>query len=160
MLSLSTSPRFCRVRSIEAFRFLFLTSLVERSSELSFVLLFLADVVTPFQMHAASAKAGIDVMTNTMGVEWAEYGIRTIGLAPGGIAGTVGGPGGRVFGNNENKVDFRTELLNNCRMVKQHTLMTLSVQPDHSDWSFRRALPRLEPRKRQMLTLMKVHPRI
>jgi peroxisomal 2,4-dienoyl-CoA reductase len=64
---------------------------------------FLQDMVTPFQMHAASAKAGIDVMTNTMGVEWAEYGIRTIGLAPGGIAGTVGGPGGRVFGNNENK---------------------------------------------------------
>ena len=26
-----------------------------------------------------------------------------MGLAPGGIAGTVGGPGGRVFGNNENK---------------------------------------------------------
>ena len=46
----------------------------------------------------ASAKAGIDVMTNTLGVEWAEYGIRTVGLAPGGIAGTVGGPGGRVFG--------------------------------------------------------------
>ena len=37
-------------------------------------------------------------MTNTLGVEWAEYGIRTVGLAPGGIAGTVGGPGGRVFG--------------------------------------------------------------
>ena len=31
------------------------------------------------------------------------YGIRAIGLAPGGIKGTVGGPGGRVFGNNENK---------------------------------------------------------
>jgi 2,4-dienoyl-CoA reductase [(3E)-enoyl-CoA-producing], peroxisomal len=64
---------------------------------------FLQDMCTPFQLHAASAKAGIDVMTNTLGVEWAEYGIRTVGLAPGGIAGTVGGPGGRVFGNNENK---------------------------------------------------------
>ena len=42
-------------------------------------------------------------MTNQMGCEWGEYGIRCIGLAPGGIAGTVGGPGGRVFGNNENK---------------------------------------------------------
>jgi len=63
----------------------------------------LQDIVTPFQAHAASAKAGIDVMTNQLGVEWAEYGIRTIGLAPGGIAGTVGGPDGRVFGNNENK---------------------------------------------------------
>eukprot|EP00943_MAST-04B_sp_MAST-4B-sp1_P002469 g2469.t1 len=63
----------------------------------------LQDYATPFQTHAAAAKAGIDVLTNTLGVEWAEYGIRTIGLAPGGIAGTVGGPGGRVFGNDENK---------------------------------------------------------
>lgn len=63
----------------------------------------LQDTATPFQIHAASAKAGIDVMTNTLGVEWGEYNIRTVGLAPGGIAGTVGGPGGRVFGNDENK---------------------------------------------------------
>jgi len=58
----------------------------------------LQDQATPFQAHAASAKAGIDVLTNTLGVEWAEYGIRTVGLAPGGISGTVGGPTGRVFG--------------------------------------------------------------
>jgi len=58
----------------------------------------LQDHATPFQAHAASAKAGIDVLTNTLGVEWAEYGIRTIGLAPGAISGTVGGPTGRVFG--------------------------------------------------------------
>jgi len=58
----------------------------------------LQDHATPFQAHAASAKAGIDVLTNTLGVEWAEYGVRTIGLAPGGISGTVGGPSGRVFG--------------------------------------------------------------
>ena len=43
------------------------------------------------------------MLTNQFGVEWGEYGIRAISLAPGGIAGTVGGPGGRVFGNNENK---------------------------------------------------------
>ena len=60
------------------------------------------DSATPFQAHAASAKAGIDVLTNTLGVEWGEYGIRTIGLAPGGIAGTVGGPGGRVFSTDRN----------------------------------------------------------
>merc|ERR1719247_2024197 len=64
---------------------------------------YLQDFASPFQAHAASAKAGIDVLTNTLGVEWAQYGIRTVGLAPGGIAGTVGGPDGRVFGNNENK---------------------------------------------------------
>jgi 2,4-dienoyl-CoA reductase [(3E)-enoyl-CoA-producing], peroxisomal len=58
----------------------------------------LQDMATPFQFHAASAKAGIDVLTNTIGTEWAEYGIRCVGLAPGGISGTVGGPDGRVFG--------------------------------------------------------------
>lgn len=48
---------------------------------------------TPFQFHAAAAKAGIDVLTNTLGVEWAQYGIRCVGIAPGPISGTVGGPG-------------------------------------------------------------------
>eukprot|EP00755_Sulcionema_specki_P005495 Sspe_Gene.32917::Locus_16113_Transcript_1_1_Confidence_1.000_Length_1948::g.32917::m.32917/K13237/DECR2; peroxisomal 2,4-dienoyl-CoA reductase len=52
----------------------------------------------PFQGHAAAAKAAIDVLTNTMGVEWADYGIRAVGIAPGPISGTEGGPTGRVFG--------------------------------------------------------------
>ena len=55
--------------------------------------------VTPFQMHASAAKAAIDVMTRSLGVEWgAEHGIRCVGIAPGPIEGTVGGPTGRVFG--------------------------------------------------------------
>jgi peroxisomal 2,4-dienoyl-CoA reductase len=52
----------------------------------------------PFQTHAAAAKAAIDVMTNNMGVEWGDYGIRAISIAPGPINNTVGGPSGRVFG--------------------------------------------------------------
>jgi peroxisomal 2,4-dienoyl-CoA reductase len=52
----------------------------------------------PFQMHAAAAKAGIDVVTNVLGVEWAEDDIRVVGIAPGPIAKTEGGPTGRVFG--------------------------------------------------------------
>jgi peroxisomal 2,4-dienoyl-CoA reductase len=53
----------------------------------------------PFQMHAAAAKASIDVMTNSIGVEWAaEHGVRAVSVAPGPIEGTVGGPTGRVFG--------------------------------------------------------------
>jgi len=52
----------------------------------------------PFQLHAASAKAGIDSLTRTLGIEWAEHGIRAVGIAPGPIAGTEGGPTGRVFG--------------------------------------------------------------
>lgn len=57
---------------------------------------------TPFQMHASAAKAGIDVLTNNIGVEWGEYGIRCVGIAPGPIEGTVGGPTGRVFGQKNN----------------------------------------------------------
>ena len=36
---------------------------------------------------------GIDVLTQTLAVEWGEYGIRVVGIAPGPIEGTVGGPG-------------------------------------------------------------------
>jgi len=53
----------------------------------------------PFQVHAASAKAGVDVVTQTLGIEWGHYGIRVVGIAPGPITGTVGGPSGRVFGD-------------------------------------------------------------
>jgi len=54
---------------------------------------------TPFQIHASAAKAGIDVVTQTLGIEWgSKYGIRVVGVAPGPIAGTEGGPTGRVFG--------------------------------------------------------------
>eukprot|EP01126_Amoeba_proteus_P029185 TRINITY_DN2876_c0_g2_i14.p1 TRINITY_DN2876_c0_g2~~TRINITY_DN2876_c0_g2_i14.p1 ORF type:complete len:267 (-),score=41.94 TRINITY_DN2876_c0_g2_i14:374-1174(-) len=54
----------------------------------------------PFQIHAASAKAGIDVITQTLAVEWGDYGIRVVGIAPGPISDTPGGPGGRVFGGS------------------------------------------------------------
>ena len=88
----------------------------------------LQDTATPFQLHAASAKAGIDVVTDILAVEWAEvrtsrrgggrrhsrsawqYGVRVVGLAPGGIAGTVGGPGGRVFGSDENRTSATAQV--------------------------------------------------
>ena len=53
----------------------------------------------PFQAHACAAKAGIDALTRTLGLEYgAEHGVRVVGIAPGPIAGTEGGPTGRVFG--------------------------------------------------------------
>merc|ERR1719287_229108 len=52
----------------------------------------------PGQGPAAAAKAGIDSLTRTLAAEWAEYGIRVVGIAPGPIANTEGGPTGRVFG--------------------------------------------------------------
>lgn len=67
----------------------------------------------PFQMHASAAKAGIDVMTRCMGLEWAQYGIRTVSIAPGPIEGTVGGPDGRVFSMKKamgNKVQTKKQI--------------------------------------------------
>ena len=53
----------------------------------------------PFQSHASAAKAAIDSLTKTLGVEWAaDHQVRVTGIAPGPIAGTEGGPTGRVFG--------------------------------------------------------------
>lgn len=44
----------------------------------------------PYQIHASSAKAGVDAMTRTMAVEWGKFGIRVNGIAPGPIASTEG----------------------------------------------------------------------
>ncbi len=45
---------------------------------------------TPLQVHAASAKAGVDAMTRNFAVEWGPSGIRCNGIAPGPIGDTEG----------------------------------------------------------------------
>lgn len=68
----------------------------------------------PFQGHAAAAKAGIDSLTKTMAAEWAEDNIRVVGIAPGPVADTEGGPTGRVFGaqlNNDPEATARATRL-------------------------------------------------
>jgi len=45
---------------------------------------------TWYQVHASAAKAAIDSMTRSLGMEWGEYGIRVCGIAPGPIADTPG----------------------------------------------------------------------
>ena len=45
---------------------------------------------TPMQVHAASAKAGVDALTRTLAVEWGPAKIRVNAIAPGPIEGTEG----------------------------------------------------------------------
>ena len=69
----------------------------------------------PFQFHASAAKAGIDVLTNSAGVEWgADYGVRAVSIVPGPIEKTVGGPDGRVFGRSK---ELPTERRDIAKMV-------------------------------------------
>ena len=45
---------------------------------------------TWYQMHASAAKAAIDSVTRSLGLEWGHYGIRVAGIAPGPIRDTAG----------------------------------------------------------------------
>lgn len=43
---------------------------------------------TALQLHAGTAKAGVDAMTKHMAVELGPYGVRVVGICPGPIADT------------------------------------------------------------------------
>ena len=45
---------------------------------------------TPMQSHVMAAKAGIDALARNLAVEWAEHGVRVVGIAPGPIGDTEG----------------------------------------------------------------------
>jgi 2,4-dienoyl-CoA reductase [(3E)-enoyl-CoA-producing], peroxisomal len=45
---------------------------------------------TWFQAHASAAKAAVDSLTRSLGLEWGSYGVRVVGIAPGPIADTPG----------------------------------------------------------------------
>jgi NAD(P)-dependent dehydrogenase (short-subunit alcohol dehydrogenase family) len=45
---------------------------------------------TPFQAHVCAAKAGIDMLTRVLALEWGPQGIRINSIVPGPIAGTEG----------------------------------------------------------------------
>ena len=91
---------------------------------------FLQDLATPFQTHAAAAKAGIDVLTNQMGVEWAEYGIRVIGLAPGGIAGTAFCNSLVFFYKPLTHLIYERHLIHYLHLSPVYVSVLLNIQPD------------------------------
>ena len=45
---------------------------------------------TWYQVHASAAKAAVDSITRSLGLEWGSEGIRTVGVAPGPIGNTPG----------------------------------------------------------------------
>ena len=47
-------------------------------------------VPTPLQSHAGAAKAGIEMLTRDLALEWARFGVRVNSVAPGPIADTEG----------------------------------------------------------------------
>jgi NAD(P)-dependent dehydrogenase (short-subunit alcohol dehydrogenase family) len=44
----------------------------------------------PLQSHVCAAKAGVDLLTQCLAMEWGEAGVRVNGISPGPIAGTEG----------------------------------------------------------------------
>jgi len=49
-----------------------------------------AFVPTPYQAHVCAAKAGVDMLTRTLAMEWGADGIRVNSIVPGPIEGTEG----------------------------------------------------------------------
>ncbi|MGI2261460.1 SDR family oxidoreductase [Shewanella sp. GXUN23E] len=49
-----------------------------------------AAIAMPGQVHVCAAKAGVDMLTRTLAMEWGNEGIRINSLVPGPIAGTEG----------------------------------------------------------------------
>jgi len=45
---------------------------------------------TWYQAHASAAKAAVDSLTRSLALEWGEFGIRVVGVAPGPVADTAG----------------------------------------------------------------------
>lgn len=71
-------------------KFVFLPSIVFIVLIPYFLHNLLCEGATWYQTHASAAKAAIDSLTRSLGLEWGAFGIRVCGIAPGPIADTPG----------------------------------------------------------------------
>jgi peroxisomal 2,4-dienoyl-CoA reductase len=109
---------------------------------------------TWYQAHASAAKAAVDSLTRTLGLEWGSHGIRVNGIAPGPIEGTAGltklAPGGaeqlrklwkeRIpVGHPGQAWDIATSVVylasSGARYINGHTLVV-----DGAEWMYREPL--------------------
>ena len=82
----------------------------------------LSEQGAPQQVHAGSAKSGIDAMTRHLAGEWGPAGIRVVAIAPGPIADTEGVR--RLLGGREAEIAARTPLR---RLPRKEDIAALAV---------------------------------
>jgi NAD(P)-dependent dehydrogenase (short-subunit alcohol dehydrogenase family) len=68
----------------------------------------LAQRATPLQAHACAAKAGVNLLTQTLAMEWGPAGIRVNAIAPGPIEDTVGMS--KLAGSPEDEVALKKRI--------------------------------------------------
>ena len=69
---------------------LFLHSTIFSNKILGIFPATLQSPATHWQAHASAAKAAVDSLTRSLGLEWGPYNIRVVGIAPGPIKDTPG----------------------------------------------------------------------
>jgi len=83
-----------------------------------------AEQVVPYQAHAAAAKAGVNMLTKTLAVEWGPAGVRANLIAPGGIAGTEGV---KFMGNTPEKFDAAVRQIPGRRLGELEDIADMAI---------------------------------
>lgn len=72
---------------------------------------------TWLQVHASAAKAAVDSLTRSLALEWGQYGIRVVGVAPGPVEATAGMTKLAPLPENELEGGWKHGKVSNDRMI-------------------------------------------